>query len=171
MFLIFWKPRSEHNPAIKCYKWKKYQLYRAYIWVMFTTYDSGPRIHDKNLWFTTFNSCLVVSNMNFIFHYIWGNPEPIDELIFFKMVIAPPTSIGFDFPIGLPSSVRFHVWQTWGICREDFLLVGPSSANFGNRTCFFGSSWKGNNNTLTYPVTFRLKFKITLLNVDEPSRS
>ena len=45
--------------------------------------------------------------MNFVFHHIWDNPEPIDELIFFKMVITPPTSIGFDFPIGLPSSVPY----------------------------------------------------------------
>ena len=29
----------------------------------------------------------------FPFH-IWDNPNPIDELIFFKMVIAPPTSHG-----------------------------------------------------------------------------
>ena len=28
----------------------------------------------------------------FPFH-IWDNPNPIDELILFKMVVAPPTSI------------------------------------------------------------------------------
>jgi hypothetical protein len=28
---------------------------------------------------------LVVSNLNFIFHNIWGIILPIDELIFFKM--------------------------------------------------------------------------------------
>ena len=33
---------------------------------------------------------LVVWNLNFIFH-IWDVILPIDELIFFKMVIAPPT--------------------------------------------------------------------------------
>ena len=27
----------------------------------------------------------------FIFHNIWDNPLPIDELIFFKIVIKPPT--------------------------------------------------------------------------------
>jgi len=33
-------------------------------------------------------------NMNFIFHNIWDVILPIDELIFFKMVIiAPPTRI------------------------------------------------------------------------------
>ena len=36
-------------------------------------------------------SWLVVWNMNFIFHNIWDVILPIDELIFFKMVIAPPT--------------------------------------------------------------------------------
>ena len=36
--------------------------------------------------------CLVgVWNMNFIFHFIYGIILPIDELIFFKMVLAPPT--------------------------------------------------------------------------------
>ena len=35
---------------------------------------------------------LVVSNMNFIFHSIWDVILPIDELIFFRGVIAPPTS-------------------------------------------------------------------------------
>jgi len=33
----------------------------------------------------------VVSNMAFLFHHIWDVILPIDELIFFKMVIAPPT--------------------------------------------------------------------------------
>ena len=28
----------------------------------------------------------------FIFHNVWENPNPTDELIFFKMLIAPPTS-------------------------------------------------------------------------------
>ena len=36
---------------------------------------------------------LVVSNMNVIFHFIYGIILSIDELIFFKMVIAPPTSV------------------------------------------------------------------------------
>ena len=34
---------------------------------------------------------LVVSNMNFIFGFIWDVILSIDELIFFKIVIAPPT--------------------------------------------------------------------------------
>ena len=34
---------------------------------------------------------LVVWNIAFIFHNIWVVILPIDELIFFKMVIAPPT--------------------------------------------------------------------------------
>ena len=33
----------------------------------------------------------MVSNMNFIFHFRYGIILPIDELICFKMVIAPPT--------------------------------------------------------------------------------
>ena len=35
-----------------------------------------------------------------IIYYIWDVILPIDELIFFKMVIAPPTSSGIS---GLPS--------------------------------------------------------------------
>jgi len=34
--------------------------------------------------------CLVVSNIFGIVHFIYGIILPIDELIFFKMVIAPP---------------------------------------------------------------------------------
>ena len=36
---------------------------------------------------------LVVSNMFVIFHFIYGIILPIDELIVFKMVIAPPTRL------------------------------------------------------------------------------
>ena len=39
---------------------------------------------EKHIW-------LVVSNMFYFPFHIWDNPNPIDELIFFKMVIAPPT--------------------------------------------------------------------------------
>jgi hypothetical protein len=34
---------------------------------------------------------LVVSNMALILHNIWDVILPIDEVIFFKMAIAPPT--------------------------------------------------------------------------------
>jgi len=34
----------------------------------------------------------VVSNIFYFSFHIWGAILPIDELIFFKMVIAPPTS-------------------------------------------------------------------------------
>jgi hypothetical protein len=37
------------------------------------------------------NHWLVVWNMAFIFHNIWDVILPIEELIFFKMVIAPPS--------------------------------------------------------------------------------
>ena len=38
----------------------------------------------------------------FPFH-IWDNPPTIDELIFFKMVIAPPTSINYrDYTMWAP---------------------------------------------------------------------
>jgi hypothetical protein len=45
---------------------------------------------------------LVVWNMAFIFHFIYGIIFSIDELIFFKMVIAPPTSIGCEKKTGFP---------------------------------------------------------------------
>ena len=38
------------------------------------------------------STSLVVSNMAFIFHNIWDVILPIDEVISFKMVIAPPIS-------------------------------------------------------------------------------
>jgi len=38
-------------------------------------------IYISGWWFQTF----------FIFHFIYGIILPIDELIFFKMVVAPPT--------------------------------------------------------------------------------
>ena len=34
--------------------------------------------------------------MAFIFHFIYGIILPIDELIFFKMVFAPPTRFMID---------------------------------------------------------------------------
>ena len=37
---------------------------------------------------------LVVSNMFFSISYMGCHPNPIDELICFKIVIAPPTSYG-----------------------------------------------------------------------------
>jgi hypothetical protein len=44
--------------------------------------DKAPAKVLSGWWFQTF----------FIFHNIWDVILPIDELIFFKMVIAPPTS-------------------------------------------------------------------------------
>jgi hypothetical protein len=43
-------------------------------------------------WFQTFFG---------IFHHIWDVILPIDELIFFQMVIAPPTSWEFHHPNSL----------------------------------------------------------------------
>ena len=56
-------------------------------------FDIGLHNHSCRVYII----CLVVSNMNFIFHNIYiynilDNPPTIDELIFFQMVIAPPTS-------------------------------------------------------------------------------
>ena len=44
-----------------------------------------------------YHNWLVVSNMTGLFSisYIWDVILPIDELIFFKMVIAPPTRYNF----------------------------------------------------------------------------
>ena len=50
---------------------------------------------------------LVVSNMTFIFHNIWDVILPIDELIFFKMVSQPPTSIFLEVFFGeLPTKAK-----------------------------------------------------------------
>ena len=44
-----------------------------------------------------YHNWLVVSNMNFIFPFhIWDAILPIDELIFFKMVIAPLVNYPVD---------------------------------------------------------------------------
>ena len=48
---------------------------------------------------------LVVSNMFYFPFHIWDNPNPIDELIFFKTVIAPPNSLCFQILGNVPSSV------------------------------------------------------------------
>jgi len=50
---------------------------------------------------------------HFLFSIIYGIILPIDELIFFKMVIAPPTSHGFLWILPnkshpLPSGKRLH---------------------------------------------------------------
>jgi len=45
------------------------------------------------------NIWVAVWNMAFIFHNIYGIILPIDELIFFKTVIAPPTSNSWDSPL------------------------------------------------------------------------
>ena len=45
---------------------------------------AATRFAGSSLWWT--NSWLVVSNMNFIFHFIYRIVLPIDELIFFKMI-------------------------------------------------------------------------------------
>jgi len=45
----------------------------------------------------------------FIFHFIYGMILPIDELIFFKIVIAPPTRIFFSMK-NLRES--YTLWQT-----------------------------------------------------------
>ena len=48
------------------------------------------RCSNKKLWLPTKIAWLVVGNI--FFHNIWDNPPTIDELIFFKRVLAPPTS-------------------------------------------------------------------------------
>ena len=51
---------------------------------------------NDNIW-------LVVSNMNFIFHFIYGTILPIDELIFFKMV---------------KTTNQLNLWQRIRICQD-----------------------------------------------------
>ena len=58
--------------------------------------------------FHCLNAWSVVSSMNFMFHFIlWDVILPIDELIFFKMVIAPPTRINSSM-VYLLNMVIFH---------------------------------------------------------------
>ena len=69
--------------------------------IVFNMVDNGIlcQQHEQLLY-------LVVSNIfHFPFH-IWDNASKIDELIFFKMVIAPPSSYG----------ILGCVW-TWGEFR------------------------------------------------------
>ena len=66
--------------------WRNSQLSPLLAWFLFISHHVYPFS-----WFLIiFHLWLVVSNMNFIFH-IRDVILPIDELIFFKMVIAPPT--------------------------------------------------------------------------------
>ena len=54
-------------------------------------FDIGLHNHSCRVYII----CLVVSNMNFIFHNIyiyWIILQPLTNSYFFKMVIAPPTS-------------------------------------------------------------------------------
>ena len=64
----------------------------------------------KNVFFNGWNKpvtsvevdqCWLVVSLFFIFHNIWDVILPIDELIFFQMVIAPPTSWEFHHPNSL----------------------------------------------------------------------
>ena len=59
-----------------------------YMWVSTAIFHETLLVVNYNWWYIS----MVVSNI-FIFHNIWDVILPIDELIFFKMVIAPPTSI------------------------------------------------------------------------------
>ena len=55
-----------------------------------------------------YENWLVVWNMNFIFHNIWDIILPIDELIFFKMVIAPATRKWWPIFWPLGSQASYH---------------------------------------------------------------
>ena len=74
-----WWRRSWRNGRQELYlRWRKWSL---------RTCLGGLMVLESGWWFQTF----------FIFHYIYGIVLPIDELIFFKMVIAlPPTGNLWD---------------------------------------------------------------------------
>jgi hypothetical protein len=82
---------------------------------------------------------LVVSNMTGLFSIIWMgcHPNPIDELIFFKMVVAPPTRWFWICIMGTwfshdqiwkkniwENHEKIMVWSPW------FLLIKPVSPLF-----------------------------------------
>ena len=55
--------------------------------------ESARNEEGLELGFGDFNSVgLADWHLDYFPFHIWDNPNPIDELIFFKMVIAPPTS-------------------------------------------------------------------------------
>ena len=84
---------------------------------------------------------LVVWNMTgLFFHDIWDVILPIDELIFFKMVIAPPTSplMSMKNPVRLDShrstafrmgTFRFRLHCLWGAVRKSREQVAPQTAS------------------------------------------
>ena len=82
-----------------------------------------------------YRSCLVLSNVNFIFSIkkgiIMDNPNPIDEFIFFKMVIAPPTRE--MFPVFHHGSVSMESHQQLP------LRPATSSGNMRGWTLHFGT--------------------------------
>jgi hypothetical protein len=71
--------------------------------------------------------------MTFIFHFIYGMKWdvilPIDELIFFKMLIAPPTSWKADS----------DWWRTVASTMISHLHVGPRG--YDRISCFIIISW------------------------------
>ena len=67
--------------------------------------------------------------MAFIFHNIWDVILPIDELIFFKMVIAPPTSDGF--PTEMPIERDGFAWPNSTMAWQNLWNI------IGSRVFFF----------------------------------
>ena len=76
---------------------------------------------------------LLVSNI-FIFHNIWDVILPIDELIFFKMVIAPPTSTYNYTEIDSLFCITNTALQIGTL--ESTALVQVLLSGFGNESLF-----------------------------------
>ena len=112
-------------------------------------HDSRP---SQQLLRTSFCLCpwLVVWKFGtcFIFHNIWDVILPIDELIFFKMVIAPPTSFGCVQKTWNMIWSHYHIaWYSSGFlrstCTVQWIFPSGTLAEAGWRrwsgpSCLFG---------------------------------
>ena len=85
---------------------------------------------------------LVLSNMNFMFQ-IYGIILPIGELIFFKMVIAPPASQPFSlgFSSFLASIGRQSDFAKLETSQGEEMLLGEASVNRRGRISWWISWW------------------------------
>ena len=75
----------------RCLQRDNIYIYR-FVYIYIYIYDMYIYIYTY-LWYIYIYIYWLVVWRIFIFHSIWDVILPIDELIFFKMVIAPPTSI------------------------------------------------------------------------------
>ena len=93
----------------------------------------------KQKFLKEYKNWLVVSNMTFIFHFIYGIILPIDELIFFKMLKAT-NQIKYDLYNGYFIGYRSNMIADWWFGTFFiFPYIGNNNPNW--RTHIFQKGW------------------------------